>query len=51
VSVLTTAYSATSDRKSTVELLGFVGFIVGALLGLALAMLAGAREVRRVALR
>jgi capsular polysaccharide biosynthesis protein len=51
VSVLTTASGATSDRKSTIELLGFVGLVVGALLGVALAMLAGAREVRRVALR
>jgi capsular polysaccharide biosynthesis protein len=51
VAVLTTASGATSDRKSTIELLGFVGFVVGALLGVALAILAGSREVRRVALR
>ncbi|MGH2869340.1 MAG: hypothetical protein ACRDNK_17480, partial [Solirubrobacteraceae bacterium] len=51
VSVLTTASGATSDRKSTIELLGFVGFVVGTLLGVALAILAGSREVRRVALR
>lgn len=50
VSVLTTAYSASSDRKSTIELLGFVGLVIGALVGIALAMLAGAREVRRVGL-
>jgi capsular polysaccharide biosynthesis protein len=51
VAVLTTASGATSDRKSTIELLGFVGFVVGGLLGVALAILAGSREVRRVALR
>lgn len=49
--VLTTASGSTNDRKSTIELLGFVGFVVGVLLGVVLAMLAGAREVRRVALR
>ena len=51
VSVLTTASDATNDRKSTIELLGFVGLVVGALLGVVLAMFAGAREVRRVSLR
>jgi uncharacterized protein involved in exopolysaccharide biosynthesis len=49
VSVLTTAYSATSNRKSTIELLGFIGFLVGGIVGIALAMLISAREVRRVA--
>jgi capsular polysaccharide biosynthesis protein len=51
VSVLTTASSATSDRKSTIELLGFIGLVVGALLGVALAVLAGSRQIGRRPLR
>ncbi len=48
VSTLTTADGASNDRKSTIELLGFIGFVVGAVIGVALAMLRAAQEVQRV---
>jgi capsular polysaccharide biosynthesis protein len=44
---LTTAFAATSDRKSKIELLGFIGFVVGLVVGSAIAMLRGTQEVRR----
>ncbi len=44
---LTTAFAATNDRKSKIELLGFIGFVVGLVVGAAMAMLRGTQEVRR----
>lgn len=48
VSPFTSAFAATSDRKSTAELLGFIGLIAGLLVGLALAVLLGNQEIRHL---
>jgi uncharacterized protein involved in exopolysaccharide biosynthesis len=49
--VLAPARGATSDRSRYVQTLGFIGFAVGAAVGLALAMLLASARVRRRALR
>ena len=46
--VIAPATAATSDRRSSIELLGVLGLTSGLVLGLALAMLVGARRARRV---
>jgi hypothetical protein len=46
--VLTRASSATSDRRSMLELLAFIGLVAGAALGMALALLASRWELRRL---
>jgi capsular polysaccharide biosynthesis protein len=51
VSSLTTADSAVSDHKSKTELFAFGGLLIGALIGVALAMFMSDRELRRVSAR
>jgi uncharacterized protein involved in exopolysaccharide biosynthesis len=46
--VIAPATSATSNRRSTIELLGILGAIAGLVFGMALAMLLGRREWRRL---
>lgn len=49
--ILTAATSASSDRVQRLELYVFLGFLVGIVVGLALATLVANRTVRRAALR